>query len=38
MECGNARMATAIYNSHFMFANGKGNIFFSEHYYLDLYL
>lgn len=38
MECRNARVAKTAYNTYFMFADGKNNIFLSEHFHLNLYL
>lgn len=35
MECRNARVPKTVYNTHFMFADGKSNIFLSEHFHLN---
>lgn len=35
MECRNERVAKTVYNTHFMFADGKSNIFLSEHFHLN---
>lgn len=35
MECRNERVAKTVYNTRFMFADGKSNIFLSEHFHLN---